>query len=183
MKIFKTEFVNKADQDVQIPESLIGTSKFYKIPTGKSVTIENTDKRNYLSPFEKIVITGPKGKERCKVKKRSNWADPFKDSPRRTEMLNFGGFNFLEVIFVQEGECYNLIKGIPIVCEVQPNTWIEKYSKICIEDPYNRQVPSREYPGEVDVIKIQNIQYETRDDEEVEAIRQRRKEEKNKIRV
>ena len=183
MKIFKTEFVNKADQDIQIPETLTGASKFYPIPVGKSVPIENTDVRNYLSPFEKIVITGPKRKERCKVKKRANWNDPFKDSPRRTEMLNFGGFQFLEVIFVQEGDSYHLPKGISVVCETQPNTWIEKYSKIVIEEPYNRQVPSREYPGSIDVIKVQNIQYETRDDTEIEKIRERRAEEKNKIRV
>jgi hypothetical protein len=183
MKLYKTEFVHKGAEDVQIPETLNGASKFYRIPAGKSVTIENTDKRNYLSPIEKIIIQGPKGKERCKVKKRANWNDPFKDSPRRTEMLNFGGFQFLEVIFVQEGNKYLLPKGIPVVCETQPNTWIEKYKSIKIEEPYNRQMPSREYPGEIDVIQVQNIQYETREEAEIEEIRKRRKEEKNKIRV
>lgn len=183
MKEYQTEFVNKADQDVQIPDRLNGASKFYRIAAGKSVTIKNTNKRNFLSPFEKIVITGPKGKARCKVKKRSNWNDPFADSPRRTEMLNFGGFQFLEIIFVQSGESYNLVKGIPVVCETQPNTWVERYKKVVIEEPYVRQEPSKNYPGEIDSIQVQNIQYETRDDAEIENIRQRRKEEKNKIRV
>jgi len=44
---------------------------------GVKISIKNTEKRNYLAPFEKIVITGIGERARCKVSKRKNWKDPF----------------------------------------------------------------------------------------------------------
>lgn len=76
-----------------------------------------------------------------------------------------------------------MIKGIPVVTETQQGTWIENYKSLKIEEPYNRQAPSRDRPGQIDVIKVQNMQYEERSAEEIEAIKKRIRTEKNEIRV
>lgn len=183
MKIYKTSIVNKSETSVSISKSLDGGAYEYKIEHKKTVPIENTDPANYLSPYEKIIVTGTQKTVRLKGIKRAGWKDPFKDSPTRIEMCNFGGRAFCEIIFVQSGEVYHLHKGLVVVCEVLQGTWLEKYQKLTIAEPFIRKIPSKRYPGEIDVQEIQNMQYELRSEKEIENIRKRREEEKNKIRV
>lgn len=183
MKIFKTEIVNKSETGITLSESLDGSGQEYTIPCKKKVDIENTDPKNYLSPYEKIVVTGTEKTVRLKGHKRSGWKDPFKDSPTRIEMLNFAGQQFLEIIFVQPGEAYHLHRGLVAVCEVQQNTWLEKYRKLTIEEAFIRKIPSKQYPGEIDIQRIPNHEYELRSDEEIETIRKRKELEKDRVRV
>jgi hypothetical protein len=60
---------------------------------------------------------------------------------------------------------------------------MEKYQKLTIEEPFIRKVPSRQYPGEIDLQKIPHTEYILRSDEAIDAIRKRKEEEKDKIRV
>lgn len=183
MKIYKTKIINKSETSVSLSESLDGAGFVYDIPFEKTLEVETTDPRNYLAPFEKIIVTGTQKTVRLKGHKRAGWADPFKDSPSRIEMLNNAGKQFLEIIFVQPGEVYNLHRGLVCVTEVQQNTWLEKYQKLTIAQPFIRKIPSKQYPGEVEIQEIPNTEYELRSETELEAIRKRREEEKNKIRV
>ena len=58
MKVYKTKIINKSERSLQLPESIDGSGFRYDIAHKKTIEIENTDPRNYLSPFEKIVVTG-----------------------------------------------------------------------------------------------------------------------------
>lgn len=182
MKMYETMIVNKSKESAQIPEQLSGGA-YFTIRPGDKTTIKNTDVRNYMSAFEKITINGEGKKMRCNTTTRKKFIDPFRDSPTRTEMENFGGMNWEEVLFVSSNESYKLIRGIRIVTETQKNTFLEKYKSVKIDIPFNRQVPSRGRPGMIDVIKVQNMQYEERSAEVIEEIKKRIKREKEEIKI
>jgi len=184
MKMYETEVINKASSTAQIPAQLIGAAGFYTIKPKQKILLKHTDERHYLSPYERIVITGEEFKDmRCTVTKRRKFNDPFADSIRRMELENSAGLAFLEVVFVQPGETFNLVKGIPVVTETQAGTWIEKYRSLRIAEPFLRQEPSRDRAGSINIIKVQNMQYEMRSPEEIDEMKARRKAEKNEIKL
>jgi hypothetical protein len=184
MKIYQTEIVNKSSTGISISEGLDGAGMLYDINYKKKVVVETTDKKNYLAPYERIVITGRDARTvRLKGHKRRGWIDPFKDSPTRIEMCNLAGRFFSETIFVQPGESYYLYRGLIVVCDLQRDTWLEKYQKLTIEEPYIRKIPSNQYPGEITLQQVPHTEYVMRSDEAIEAIRKRKEEEKDKIRV
>ena len=164
--VYETKFTNHSSEEVTFQRGQ-ETSQTFVVKPGQTGSIRTADPKNMWARYRQVIIN--KGKS-IKTHERKRFNDPYNQITWKCEFLNKGGIQFDETIFIDSDEKYYLPRGIKVIAEVNPLSWIGKYRRVIIAEPIEVTKPSPRFPGQFEVIRQQNIVYEERSPEELREL-------------
>ena len=164
--VFETKFTNHSSEEVTFQRGQ-ETSQTFVVKPGQTGSIRTADPKNMWARYRQVIIN--KGKS-VTTHERKRFNDAYNQITWKCEFLNKGGMQFDETIFIDSDEKYYLPRGIKVIAEVNPLSWIGKFRKIIIAEPIEVTKPSPRFPGQFEVVRQQNFVYEERSPEELREL-------------